>query len=125
MIKLNKRIKRGIMEIFTFYAVGISLSVFALYFFGVAVAPYVPDKVKNDYFECGLPVSSSMPKKMNFGFFVYAIMFIVVDMTGLFLTLFVYATSSRAKIIAAIFTIIISVAVSIAMKELNTNKRSA
>ncbi len=112
------------MDIFFSYAVGIVLSVFALYFFGVAVAPYVPDNIKNDYFECGLPVSSHMPKKANFDFFIYAVMFIVVDMTALFLTLFVYAVSPHAKITASLFAVVMALAVFIAMRELHLNKEA-
>lgn len=58
-----------------------------------------------------------MPKKANFGFFMYAIMFVVADMTGLFFTLFVYAGDLHAQVIAALFAIIMAVAVMIAMKE--------
>lgn len=112
------------MDTFFIYAVGIALSVFALYFFGAAVAPYVPDRVKEDYFECGLPVSSHMPKKANFDFFIYAVMFIVVDMTGLFLTLFVYASTPAAKITAAVFAVVMAFAVFIAMRELHRQKEA-
>lgn len=58
-----------------------------------------------------------MPKKANFGFFMFAIMFVVADMTGLFFTLFVYAGDPHAQAIAAIFAIIMAIAVTIAMKE--------
>ncbi len=106
------------MEIFTIYTLGITLSVFALYFFGVSVAPYNPDKIKNDYFECGLPASSHIPKKVNFSFFIYAIMFVIVDMTGFFFTLFVYTKNLHAQIIAIAFAMIISIALYATMREL-------
>ncbi|RLA68887.1 MAG: NADH-quinone oxidoreductase subunit A [Epsilonproteobacteria bacterium] len=105
------------MEIFLIYTAGVALAVFLLYFLGIAIAPYNPDPIKNDHFECGLPASSSVPKKANFGFFVYAIMFIVADMTGLFFTLFVYADSKHASLMAALFAVIMAVAITIAMKE--------
>ncbi|RLA58292.1 MAG: NADH-quinone oxidoreductase subunit A [Epsilonproteobacteria bacterium] len=105
------------METFLIYTVAVSLAVFLLYFLGIAIAPYQPDPIKNDHFECGLPASSSVPKKANFGFFVYAIMFIIADMTGLFFTLFVYVDSKHASLIAALFAVIIAVAIIIAMKE--------
>jgi len=105
------------METFLIYTVGVSLAVFLLYFLGISIAPYEPNSVKNDHFECGLPTSSSVPKKANFSFFVYAIMFIVADMTGLFFTLFVYADSKHASLIAALFAVIMAVAITIAMKE--------
>ncbi len=105
------------METFLIYAVGVTLAVFLLYFLGISIAPFQPDPVKNDHFECGLPTSSSVPKKANFSFFVYAIMFIVADMTGLFFTLFVYTDSRHASLIAALFAVIMALAIMIAMKE--------
>lgn len=84
---------------------------------GILIAPYAPDPIKNAHFECGLPASSSTPKKANFGFFMFAIMFIVADMTGLFFSLFVYAQDSHAQTIAAVFALIIALALVIAMKE--------
>lgn len=112
------------MDTFFIYTVGITLSVFALYFFGVAVAPYVPDSVKDDYFECGLPVSSHIPKKANFDFFIYAVMFIVVDMTALFLTLFVFADTVYSKVVASAFAVVIALAIFIAMTELHRQKEA-
>lgn len=105
------------METFLIYTAGVTLAVFLLYFAGIALAPYAPSTVKNEHFECGLPPSSSVPKKANFGFFVYAIMFIVADMTGLFFTLFVYTDTKHASMIAALFAVIMAMAITIAMKE--------
>ncbi len=105
------------METFLIYAASVTLGVFLIYFLGVALAPYSPDSVKSDHFECGLPVSSSVPKKANFGFFVYAIMFIVADMTGLFFTLFVYSDSKHSSLMASFFALIMAVAITVAMKE--------
>ncbi len=107
------------METFIMYALGIGLSVFFLYFVGILIAPYSPNQIKNEHFECGLPASSSTPKKANFGFFMFAIMFIVADMTGLFFTLFVYAHDIHSQFIAAIFAVIIGFAVTFSMKEYN------
>ena len=92
---------------------------FLLYFLGISLAPYSPDNIKNDHFECGLPASSSTPKKANFGFFIFAIMFIVADMTGLFFTLFVYADDIHSQTIAAIFAVIMAIAITLSMKEYN------
>jgi len=105
------------MEIFIVYAISVSISVFLLYLLGISLAPYKPNAIKNEHFECGLPASSSTPKKANFGFFVYAIMFIVADMTGLFFTLFVYGTDKHSSIMAALFAIIIALAITLAMRE--------
>jgi len=107
------------METFLIYTIAVSIAVFLLYFLGVALAPYAPSEIKNEHFECGLPASASTPKKANFGFFVYAIMFIVADMTALFFALFVYATDKHSSLVAAAFAIIIALAISLAMKEHN------
>ncbi len=90
-----------------------------MYLFGIILAPYKPDDIKNTHFECGLPATKSKPKKANFSFFIYAIMFVVVDMTGLFFSLFVYAKSTHSLIIAGIFALIMAVVISIAMREFN------
>jgi len=105
------------MESFIIYAISVSIAIFLLYLLGVSIAPYSPNKIKNEHFECGLPASAATPKKANFGFFVYAIMFIVADMTGLFFTLFVYSSQRHTSIIAAIFAIIIALAITLSMKE--------
>ncbi len=106
------------IETFFLYALFVTLGVFLLYFLGVALAPYAPSRVKNEHFECGLPASSSTPKKANFGFFVYAIMFIVADMTGLFFSLFVFALDKHASLMASLFALIIALALTLAMHEL-------
>ena len=105
------------METFTIYAIGIAVCVFLLYFLGIAIAPYAPSKVKSEHFECGLPSSSSTPQKANFGFFMFAIMFIIADMTGLFFTLFVYADNLHAQIIAIVFSIVMATEITLSMKE--------
>jgi len=96
---------------------GIAFCVFLIYLLGVLIAPYAPSSVKNDHFECGLPSSSDTPKKASFGFFMFAILFIVADMSGLFFTLFVYAEDRHAQLIATAFALIMAMAISISMKE--------
>jgi len=93
------------------------IGILILYVVGILIAPYAPDKMKNTHFECGLPASSSNPKKANFGFFMFAIMFVIADMTGLFFSLFVYANDRHAQTIAAVFALIIALAITIGMKE--------
>lgn len=105
------------IETFIIYSITISIAVFLLYLLGVSLAPYAPNPIKNEHFECGLPASFATPKKANFGFFVYAVMFIIADMTGLFFTLFVYGTDKHSSIMAALFALIIALAVTLAMRE--------
>ena len=107
------------MEQFISYALLVSVAVFLLYLFGISLAPYKPTEIKNEHFECGLPPSASTPKKANFGFFIYAIMFIVADMTGLFFTLFVYQDNAHAMITASLFALIIAMAIFFATRELH------
>ena len=114
------RLKKGFtIETFFLYTLGIVVGVFLIYLFGVLMAPYAPSEIKNTHFECGLPPSSSNPKKANFGFFMFAIMFIVADMTGLFLTLFVFTDNPQAQLKGAVFALIVSCVIAIAMKEYN------
>jgi len=110
------------MEQFLVYAVGLSLAVFLLYFVGVAIAPHDPSSVKNDHFECGLPASSEQPRRANYSYFVYAIMFIVADMTGLFFALFVFDLDRRASLVAALFAVAVAIAVTLAMREIQKDR---
>jgi len=106
------------IETFLIYALAVVVFVFLLYFLGIALAPYAPSAIKNEHFECGLPASSSTPKKANFGFFVYAIMFVVADMTGLFFALFVFGMDKHSSIMASIFAFIMATAIALATREL-------
>ena len=106
------------IESFLIYAISVGIGIFLLYILGVSLAPYAPSKIKNEHFECGLPASASTPKKANFGFFIYAIMFIVADMTALFVTLSVFAKDKHSTLMASIFVLIMALAIFLAMKEL-------
>ncbi|WP_457608342.1 NADH-quinone oxidoreductase subunit A [Nitratifractor sp.] len=111
------------MEEVAIYTVGLTLAVFLLYFIGVAIAPHDPDSVKNDHFECGLPASSDQPRRANYGFFAYAIFFVVADMTGLFFALFVYDLDRRGTTVAALFALLVAVAVSLAMWQMQRSPK--
>ena len=50
---------------------------------------------------------------------MFAIMFIIADMTGLFFSLFVYANDTHAQGVAAVFALIMAVVITIAMREYN------
>jgi len=106
------------VETFFIYAIAVTFAIFLVYFLGVALAPYAPSKIKNEHFECGLPASASTPKKANFGFFIYAIMFIVADMTALFVALFVFGLDQHSSMVASAFVLIMALAISLAMREL-------
>jgi len=110
------------METILIYASGLVAGVLLLYFLGIIVAPYNPGKIKNDHFECGLPPSSEVPMKANFGYFIFAIAFIVFDMAGLFFSLFVFADNLKALFWAMIFGILLFVAITVSMKEYRNAK---
>ena len=105
-----------------FFAAGILLGVILLYLLGIAVAPLNPTEIKNDHFECGLPPSSEVPMKANFGYFIFAIAFIVFDMAGLFFSLFVFSNSKDALNWAMVFGILLFAAITISMKEYRNAK---
>lgn len=110
------------IETFLIYSIGVVFGVFGLYFLGISLAPHLPSKMKNEHFECGLPASASTPKKANFGFFVYAILFIVADMTALFVALEVYGSDKHSSIMASIFVLIMAISISLGMRELEKDK---
>jgi NADH-quinone oxidoreductase subunit A len=105
------------METILIYALGIFAGVFILYLLGIMVAPFAPNDVKNDHFECGLPPSSEVPLKANFGYFIFAIAFIIFDMAGLFFSLFVFDNTEYSLKIAMVFGTLLFAAVTISMKE--------
>ncbi len=107
----------NLVETVFLYTLGTFVGIVAIYLLGTMVSPLRPNLVKNDHFECGLPASSSQPTKANFGYFIFAIMFIVIDMAGMFFSLFVFSKDNHALMIAAIFAGILFVALSVAMKE--------
>lgn len=107
------------METVFLYALGAFASMVAIYLLGVFLSPFRPNAVKNDHFECGLPASSSMAQKANFGYFVFAILFIVIDMAGLFFSLFVFSDNTHALNVAALLAGILAVALMVTMKEYN------
>jgi NADH-quinone oxidoreductase subunit A len=102
-----------IFMIFTF------IGVVALYFLGVSVAPYRPNRVKTDHFECGLPPSSETPQKINFSYFVFAIFFIAVDTGGLFFSILLFDENEKTLIYLATFSLFVGMAITIAMREYN------
>jgi NADH-quinone oxidoreductase subunit A len=105
------------MDTILIFGVGIVIGVLVLYFIGISVAPFEPNEIKNDHFECGLPPSSEVPMKANFSYFIFAIAFIVFDMAGLFFSLFVFSDSKAAMNMAIIFGLLLFAAITVSMKE--------
>ena len=105
------------METIVIFALGTLIGVMGLYFLSISVAPYNPNEIKNDHFECGLPPSSDVPQKAKFQYFIFAIAFIIFDMAGLFFSLFAFSDNKETLTIAAIFGFLLFIAISIGMKE--------
>jgi NADH-quinone oxidoreductase subunit A len=116
--------KERFMDIILIFGAGVLGGIILLYFLGIAVAPFNPGEIKNDHFECGLPPSSEVPMKANFGYFIFAIAFIVFDMAGLFFSLFVFAQNPQAYYWAIIFGILLFAAITVSMKEYRNAKSS-
>ncbi len=106
------------------YSTGIVLGIILLYLIGISVAPYNPNDIKNDHFECGLPPSSEVPMKANFNYFIFGIAFIVFDMAGLFFSLFVFADSPKVMTWAMAFGLVLFVAITVSMKEYRHGQNS-
>jgi len=112
------------MDLILIISAGLIAGVLLLYFLGIIVAPYNPGEIKNDHFECGLPPSSDVPMKANFGYFIFAIAFIVFDMAGLFFSLFVFADNPESLTWGMVFGILLFSAITISMKEYRNAKSS-
>ena len=60
----------------------------ALWVLSVAVAPRDPHPVKEDTYECGLPAPEPIIASVNFQYYFYAIIFIAMDIAGVFFVLY-------------------------------------
>ncbi|WP_457678295.1 NADH-quinone oxidoreductase subunit A [Thermovibrio sp.] len=59
-----------------------------LWVMSVAVAPKNPHPVKEDTYECGLPAPEPIISSVNFQYYFYAIIFIAMDIAGVFFVLY-------------------------------------
>jgi len=60
----------------------------SLWFMSVMVAPKNPHPVKEDTYECGLPVPEPIISSVNFQYYFYAIIFIAMDIAGVLFVLY-------------------------------------
>lgn len=51
----------------------------------VGIKPHRPDKIKNATYECGLPTLGGSWAKFNFRYYNFALLFVVFDVTVVFL----------------------------------------
>ena len=51
----------------------------------VRVKPHLPNRVKNDIYECGMPTVGGSWVRFNFRYYLYALLFVVFDIETVFL----------------------------------------
>lgn len=77
----------GFLAIFTVVAVvvpvGMLLLPYALTVLGIK--PQHPNKVKQETYECGMPTLSGPWVQFNFRYYLFALLFVVFDVTAVFL----------------------------------------
>jgi NADH-quinone oxidoreductase subunit A len=73
---------------FIVFVVVMFLAGLALWVLSVAVAPRDPHPVKEDTYECGLPAPEPIIASVNFQYYFYAIIFIAMDIAGVFFVLY-------------------------------------
>jgi NADH-quinone oxidoreductase subunit A len=60
----------------------------SLWIFSILIAPRTPHPVKEDTYECGLPAPEPIISSVNFQYYFYAIIFIALDIAGVFFVLY-------------------------------------
>ncbi|ADU97459.1 NADH-ubiquinone/plastoquinone oxidoreductase chain 3 [Thermovibrio ammonificans HB-1] len=73
---------------FVVFVVVMFLAGLSLWLLSVAVAPRDPHPVKEDTYECGLPAPEPIIASVNFQYYFYAIIFIAMDIAGVFFVLY-------------------------------------
>jgi NADH-quinone oxidoreductase subunit A len=73
---------------FIVFVVVMFLAGLTLWILSVAVAPKDPHPVKEDTYECGLPAPEPIIASVNFHYYFYAIIFIAMDIAGVFFVLY-------------------------------------
>ncbi|WP_456435860.1 NADH-quinone oxidoreductase subunit A [Thermovibrio ammonificans] len=73
---------------FIVFVVVMFLAGLSLWLLSVAVAPRDPHPVKEDTYECGLPAPEPIIASVNFQYYFYAIIFIAMDIAGVFFVLY-------------------------------------
>jgi NADH-quinone oxidoreductase subunit A len=65
-----------------------ALAGLSLWLLSVAISPRSPHPVKEDTYECGLPAPEPIISSVNFQYYFYAIIFIAMDIAGVFFGLY-------------------------------------
>jgi NADH-quinone oxidoreductase subunit A len=73
---------------FVVFLVVMFLAALGLWLMSVAIAPKTPHPVKEDTYECGLPVPEPIISSVNFQYYFYAIIFIAMDIAGVLFVLY-------------------------------------
>ncbi len=68
---------------FIAYIVTMVVIVTGFYVLSVCISPNHPNPVKNDTYECGFPASKPIITNVNFQYYFYAIIFIIMDIASI------------------------------------------
>jgi len=73
---------------FIVFIIVMALAGLSLWLLSVAISPRSPHPVKEDTYECGLPAPEPIISSVNFQYYFYAIIFIAMDIAGVFFGLY-------------------------------------
>ncbi len=81
---------------FVVFVVVIAIVALLIWLMSVAIAPKNPHPVKEDTYECGLPAPEPIISSVNFQYYFYAIIFIAMDIAGVFFVLYTIGAGNPA-----------------------------
>ncbi len=73
---------------FSVFVLVMGLAAILLWLISISIAPRNPHPVKEDTYECGLPAPEPIISSVNFQYYFYAIVFIAMDIAGVFFVLY-------------------------------------
>ncbi len=72
---------------FIIFAVGVIATVLLFWLIALLYAPRGESVAKHVPYECALPPEGPLPKKTNFRYYFFGILFLAMDMVGMFVAL--------------------------------------
>ena len=91
-------------SVLVFIVVGIAMVLFT-FLLSRLVRPHHPDKVKNDTYECGIPVTGQGWVQFNNRFYIFGLIFVIFDVEAVFL--FPWAVAYKSLGLFALIEMII------------------
>jgi len=95
---------------FIIFIVGLILTVVLFWLIALLYAPRGESVAKDLPYECALPPEGPLPKKTNFRYYFFGILFLTMDMVGMFVALEVL-TNGQKWWIYLVFVIALLVAI--------------